>query len=219
MKTQYNEERVMNNIFHILNESAYSKRTFINFVNFKKYDPRKNPMLRLAIDRNFVSAISAEGVQYLHEPNIHNIKYVINNFMVHPHVDILHISHGYNDFWYLKTFFENSSIKPNIIAIRYNRVVPNDKSITVPFSKRADNGPHNTFGHYNTCSIVALSKILTEYKYIGDSCSILSYWVRSDLPNSNIFINPNIHCRNEFEMRRNLKDWNKIKGLLWVNVK
>ena len=219
MKTQYNEDRVLNNIFQILDDKTFSKRTYINFVNYKKYDPRKNPMLQLSIHRNFVSALSSEGVKYLQEPNINQIKYVLENFIIHQHVDILHISHGYNDFWYLKTFFENSSIKPNIIVIRYNRVIPNDKSISVPFSKCVDKGPYNILGNYNTCSIIALSKILKDYKYIGDSCSILSYWVRSDLSNAKIFITPNIHCINEFEIKRNLNEWNKIKNLLWVNVK
>jgi len=119
----------------------------------------------------------------------------------------MHISHGYNDFWYLKTFFETCDVKPNIVVIRYNRYIPNEKAITVPFSKHSRN-----INNYHTCSLLAISKILHSYRYIGDSASVLSYWIRKELPNAERFTTTlpvNVVDR---------KQWDIMKGAFWVNV-
>lgn len=209
--------RVISNIHYVITRSCVErKRYFLCIVDYSssKYDPRQNPMLDLCVHRRFYSAITAEGVRRLREANLTQLPHAFS--LIHaPHVDVLYINHGYNDFWYLKRFMEhcqhgNTIHKPNLITIRYNPHIPGTISVAVPYTRRPALQASDA---YHSSSLRAIQSILTnDYIYIGDTNSELSHWIRSTSHYSSLFVQPNI------EQYLGTPMWKTLQRRFWVSV-
>jgi hypothetical protein len=154
-------------------------------------------------------ASSVDCIDLIETGTIQSIQQLAKNCIKHDHIDVLNICHGYNDFWLLKSFIEHCKPEhtPYIVTCLYNQYIPLDKSITVPFSKT----PIKRNG-YDTCSILALHNLLSDYFFIGCSDNKIVYFVhKSRITENYRYITSNLTSSIEF--------WNTVKKLFWVEVK
>ena len=205
--TRFGQDGVLSFIFNILHAVERRKFTYLNIVNFRA-NQTCNPLVSMVNQTNFhkgcfMSCLAPASVLSLKTDIKANIVVALQT--VTSDIDLLHINHGYNDFWYLK-FVLDSNIKPKVICIPYNRNIPFTKSLTVPFTP---NPRHNN--NYRSCSLKALCSILPNYFIFGCSYSKIVYFVRADIKG----YLPDIQSTYDF----NTRTWKLIKDKFWVCVK
>jgi len=207
--SKHGEDGVIEYLVNKYGSERSSKKTFVNIVDFSK-SQHQSAVRNLVVKKGFTTAAaSMDSVDLIKTGTIQSIQQLAKHCITHNHIDVLNISHGYNDFWLLKSFIENCKPEhvPNIIACIYNQYIPLNKSITVPFSKN----PIQRNG-YDTCSILALHNLLTEYFFIGCTDNKVVYFVHQSRVAENYrYITSNLTSSIDF--------WDTVKELFWVQVK